>query len=353
MKKSSYGAIALGVIAMTSCVDRDDWTPDKLARGKTVAEDERLARGRASYTTYCSGCHGPEGDGEGPAARFLDPKPRDFRKGKVKFASVPAGEMPTDADLFRTITRGLHGTSMPSWQLLPKSEVEDIIAYIKTFTPNRKPPGATIAIPQDPWIKSPQKGIDAGEKLYHGLAACMSCHPAYVEKPKVVEYMKAYDVPFSSFREKPYESETKDSEWGQPIRPPDFLVDRIKSGTDKAELVRVIASGVGGTAMPSWGQTLDAKQLWGLAYYVESLALKRGSQEAADMKKALAEQPPYTPPPPPPPAPEPSAEPSASASASAAASAAPSASASASAAASAAPSAKPSAAPTASPKATK
>lgn len=347
MRISRYAAIAPFAIALTSCVDRDDWTPDKLARGKAVAEDERLARGQASYTTYCSGCHGPNGDGEGPAARFLDPKPRDFRKGKVKFAGVPAGEMPTDADLYRTITKGLHGTSMPSWYLLPKAEVDDIVEYIKTFTPNRKPPGSVVAIPADPWVKSPEKGIAEGEKLYHGLAACMSCHPSYVPKPKIVEDMKAYDVPFSSFREKPYESETKDSEWGAPIRPPDFLSDRIKSGTDKADLVRVIASGVGGTAMPSWGATLTPKQLWGLAYYVESLALLRGSQEAVDMKKAFAEQAPYTPPPPPAPTPEPTADPSASASGSA--SAAPSASASASAAASA----KPSAAPTVTPKATK
>ena len=343
MKNSRYAVIALGAIALTSCVDKDDWNPERLAQGKAGTEDLRLARGQASYTTYCSGCHGANGDGLGPAARFLEPKPRDFTKGKVKFASVPAGEMPTDADLYRTITMGLHGTSMPSWFLLPKTEVEDIIEYIKTFTPNRKSPGGIVAIPQDPWTKSPEKGVAEGEKLYHGLAACMSCHPAYTTKPKIVESMKSYDVPFSTFRANAYESETKDSEWGAPIRPPDFLVDPIKSGTARADLVRVIATGVGGTAMPSWGATLTPKQLWGLAYYVEFLAQMRGGKEAFDLKKSLLEQPPYTPPPPPPPAPppDPTADPSAAptASASATASAGPS----------SAPTAKPSAVPTAKP----
>lgn len=290
MTISRATAIALGAITLISCAE-DPWDPDKLLRGKSVAEQERLARGEAAYTTYCSGCHGPNGDGEGPAAKFLDPKPRDFTKGKVKFASVPAGEMPTDADLAHTITKGLHGTSMPSWYLLPKSDVDDIVAYIKTFTPNRKPAGAIVTIPQDPWAKAPERGVAEGEKLYHGLAACNSCHPAYVTKPQIVEAMKAYDLPSTGFRENPYDSEAKESEWGAPIRPPDFLRDRVKSGTDRSDLVRVIATGVGGTAMPSWGQTLTPKQLWGLAYYVESLALKRGTPEATEMKKSLAEQP--------------------------------------------------------------
>ncbi|MEZ4299991.1 MAG: c-type cytochrome [Polyangiaceae bacterium] len=337
MRILGYCAIAPLALAVSSCtVDGDKWAPDKLAHGKSIAADEKLQRGQASYNMYCSGCHGEAGDGEGPAAKFLSPKPRDLRKGKVKFASVAAGEMPTDDDLARTITRGLHGTSMPSWRLLPKDEVEDIIAYVKTFTPNRKPPGGIIAIPPDPWVKSPDKGVREGEKLYHGLAACMSCHPAYVERSKIADYMKAYDMPSSGFRDNLYSGDTKDSEWGQPITPPDFLADYIKSGTQREDLVRVIATGVGGTAMPSWGQTLNAKQLWGLAYYVEHLATLRGSAKAKEMKQAMLDQPEYKPPPPPPPPPppEPSADPSADPGASA----------------SAAPTAAPSATPTAAPK---
>ena len=67
-------------------------------------------------------------------------------------------------------------------------------------------------------------------------------------------------------------------------------------GDDKESLVRVIAAGVGGTAMPSWGSSLTAKQLWGLAYYVESIAMMRGSPEAKTMRKSLLEQPAFAPP---------------------------------------------------------
>jgi mono/diheme cytochrome c family protein len=290
MKRWLFIASTLGAAALLSCTQSEPWDPDELLRGTGVAEQKRLARGQASYATYCSGCHGASGDGEGPAARFLDPKPRDLRKGKVKFASVAAGEMPADADLAHIIRRGLAGTSMPAWNLLPEEEVDDIVAYIKTFTPERKPPGAILAIPADPWARAPQKGIAEGERVYHGIAGCNSCHPAYVAKPQIEQHMKSFDLPFSGFRERMYESEAKDSEWGQPITPPDFLRDQVKSGSRRQDLVRVIAAGVGGTAMPSWGATLSPKQLWGLAYYIEHLAAKRGTAEAAALRKSLLEQ---------------------------------------------------------------
>jgi mono/diheme cytochrome c family protein len=290
MRRHSLSLGALCAVALTSCSGGEAWAPEELLGGKPSVSAEQLARGRASYAMYCAGCHGDSGDGEGPAARFLDPKPRDFRKGKVKFASVAAGDMPTDADLAHTIVHGLSGTSMPAWNLIPKNEVDDIVAYIKTFTPERKPPGATIAIPADPWARAPEKGIAEGERMFHGLAACNSCHPSYATKAAIVAYALSFDLPDPTFRERMYDSESKDSEWGQPILPPDFLRDRVKSGPSRNELVRVIAAGVGGTAMPSWGATLTPKQLWGLAYYVEHLAKKRGTPEAASLRASLLSQ---------------------------------------------------------------
>ena len=81
-----------------------------------------------------------------------------------------------------------------------------------------------------------------------------------------------------------YESTVKDSQWGAPIRAPDFHVDRIKTGIELDTLVRVIAAGVGGTAMPTWAGSLDAEQLWGLAYYVRQLALQRGEGRTVSMR---------------------------------------------------------------------
>ncbi len=297
--------IAAASVALLSCAP-DNWSPDELLSGKPDTHAQSLRRGQEAYTLYCVGCHGEQGDGQGPASRFLTPKPRDFRKGRVKFAAVPAGTLPRDEDLMRIITSGLAGTSMPAWNLLTTEERTDIIAYIKTFSDAWKAtPGIPVPIKKDPFKKRPEDGVAEGEKVYHGLAACSSCHPAYATKAKIAEHMKAYDIPLSSFREAMYESVAKDSEWGEVIKPPDFLADRVKAGTTREDLVRVIAAGVGGTAMPSWGTSLSNEQLWGLAYYVESLVQIRDTKEASALKQTLLTQPEFKPPEPPPKPPEP------------------------------------------------
>ncbi len=218
----------------------------------------------------------------------MNPKPRDFRKGRVKFAAVPAGTLPRDEDLLATMNHGLTGTSMPSWRLIGEEDKRAIIAYLKTFSEiwQKEAPGAPVAVKADPWRKHPERGVAEGERVYHGLAACSSCHPAYVSRPTIVEHMKSYDIPFTGFRADLYESVEKESDWGAPIRPPDFLVDRTKSATTREELVRVIAAGVGGTAMPSWGATLTHQQIWGLAYYLESLIQNRASPAGVAQKRA-------------------------------------------------------------------
>ena len=68
--------------------------------------------GKAVYDRRCALCHGVEGDGKGAAADLLDPRPRDFTTGVYKIRST-ANRVPSDQDLFRIITDGMPGTSMP------------------------------------------------------------------------------------------------------------------------------------------------------------------------------------------------------------------------------------------------
>jgi len=48
----------------------------------------QAADGQAIYAQRCAICHGAEGDGNGPGAVNLDPKPRDFRRG-YEVAGIP------------------------------------------------------------------------------------------------------------------------------------------------------------------------------------------------------------------------------------------------------------------------
>ena len=83
------------------------------------------------YRKHCVHCHGITGDGRGPTARFLNPYPRDYRPAVYKFKSTYNASKPTDEDLHRVLINGVPGTAMPSFALLPGSEVEALVEYVK------------------------------------------------------------------------------------------------------------------------------------------------------------------------------------------------------------------------------
>ncbi len=284
--------MVVGLVVAFGCSGQENWGPDQLGAGKTSQPLRQLELGREVYATYCAGCHGEKGDGNGPAARFLNPKPRDFRIGKLKFANVPSGEPPRDEDYVRIITSGLMGTAMPAFPLLSAQERTAVVAYVRAFAVKKQGSGSLLAMGKDPFAKDPAKGIAEGRKVYHAIGQCWSCHPGYEPWSEIARFRSESSLPPTEASSDLYESKVKDSEWGLPIRPPDFLFDRIKTGTSVDSLAMVIGAGVGGTAMPTWAGVLEPKQIWGLAYYVRSLALQRGTDQADEIKKRLASQPP-------------------------------------------------------------
>ena len=83
------------------------------------------------YRRHCAHCHGTTGDGMGPTALILNPYPRDYRQGKFKFKATERAAKPTRIDLDRVIRYGVQGTAMPAFDLLPGSQVEALIEYVK------------------------------------------------------------------------------------------------------------------------------------------------------------------------------------------------------------------------------
>lgn len=75
---------------------------------------ELLAKGKTSFATNCVPCHGEKGDGAGPAAAALNPKPRNFGE---KFKN---GDKPEQ--VFKTLGEGLQGTAMVAFAHLPEEE---------------------------------------------------------------------------------------------------------------------------------------------------------------------------------------------------------------------------------------
>ncbi len=267
-------------------------SPAEFGFQKSIQET-RLEEGRTAYLRYCTGCHGEQGDGNGPAAGFFDPLPRDFQLADFKFSSTRSGQLPLDSDLRRTIKQGLRGSAMPPFDLLPDRTVEALIAYLKTFSPKwrERTPAKAIPIREDPFRPDPDKSeaISRGEFIYHGFATCWTCHPAYVSGQSINEYREAVGaMVFEGFRENVHQSAAKPNTRGVVMYPPDFRRDFMRSGSRVEDLYRTIAAGITGTAMPTWadsmempgrsegdGPLVEPVDLWALAYYVQSLIAQR------------------------------------------------------------------------------
>lgn len=84
---------------------------------------ESIARGKFVYQQECIGCHGNFGDGEGVAAKYLDPKPANFNSLRRIGAS---GGL-----LYYQIMNGITGTAMMSFKRELESEkIWDVSNYI-------------------------------------------------------------------------------------------------------------------------------------------------------------------------------------------------------------------------------
>lgn len=92
---------------------------------------EHLKQGRAVYMKNCMHCHGVSGDGAGPTADYLSPRPRDYRLGVFKFTSTLAAEKISRDDLHRILKHGIPGTYMPSFLLLGEKETRSVIEYVR------------------------------------------------------------------------------------------------------------------------------------------------------------------------------------------------------------------------------
>lgn len=290
MRRALVGSLVAAALLAAACGGpAPSFTQSRTLGGKVISP-ARLNRGARAYVPYCAACHGLKGDGKGSAASGLRPPPRDFTQGIFKFASVPAGELPTDADLARVVKKGLHGTAMLAWSDIPDGDVAAITDYIKTFSPRweDQEAGTPIVPSPDPWTETRKSdAIARGRLVYHGFARCLACHPSYARAEEVnaasLELLKRPATP----REDPFAAVRTRSEMGFDVMPPDFLRDPLRAGESLPELYVTIAAGIGGTAMPAWKDSMSEPDLWALAHYVRSLVEIRATEEAMRMRNAL------------------------------------------------------------------
>lgn len=301
--------LVLGMVAGLSLAagcrslsDRVTFARPLVLAGQEVSVDV-LEQGREQYVQNCYACHGMAGDGKGPASHYYRPPPRDLTQGLYKFGGVVDG-LPHDEDFVRIIERGLVGTPMLEWDI-PDAELHPIIQYVKSLShvwQEAEELGQRIPVDTDTWQGQEQAATARGKQVYHGLATCQQCHPAYATKQEMFDASRAVgNRPLTEFRSQPFQSETKESQYEADgkkmvIMPPDFLFNEVRSGHDVKDLYRIISAGIPGTAMPTWYGALPAPDVWAMAYYVQSLIAMRGTPQASALREALASASEFVPP---------------------------------------------------------
>jgi len=231
---------------------------------------ELLALGKQTFQKECVACHGALGNGQGDAAYLLYPRPRDFTSSQFRIISTWDG-VPTDTDLFQTISRGMPGSAMPSWAHLPEDTRWGLVHYVKSFAKlplkvnaAREPDksgsggaGVVTVAPEPPYDEAAR--ARAGELFARG---CAPCHGATGRGDGAQKQV--------------------DSK-GYATRPRDLTLGVYKGSPEAADVYRRIVAGLPGSPMPQSGY-LQGNDAWHLVHYVRGLS-SDAQRAKAEMKK--------------------------------------------------------------------
>jgi DMSO reductase family type II enzyme heme b subunit len=232
--------IIIFVFGISFCLTLGSYTADVIASEK----------GESLFKKHCEVCHGENGEGDGPAARFLFPKPRVLTDGLFKVRSTPSGEPPADKDILDIIKNGMPGSSMPSLSELSEEEMDAIVEYVKELGEIEYEPERVIR-PGAPPSATPQL-IAEGKKVYERMK-CWECHG---DEGKG-DGPKAKDL--------------KD-DWKYPAPPNAFTVGIYKGGGTPSDVYLRFTTGMDGSPMPSYEGSLKDEERWALVFYTLSLA---------------------------------------------------------------------------------
>ena len=86
----------------------------------------------SNYRQLCANCHGVTGKADGPVAKTLKPRPKDFTDAKVMAHS-------SNETLFKIIKGGGqstgHSPMMPAWAgILTDQQISELVGYIRSFS---------------------------------------------------------------------------------------------------------------------------------------------------------------------------------------------------------------------------
>ena len=270
------------------------WGQDEVPEGFKIQgkpgqpSAEQIEAGKRVYFTKCVWCHGVEGAGDGPGADRLWPRPRNFNSGTFKIRHTASGELPLiDVDLFQTVTHGLPGSAMPSWEgILTDEQRKDVLAFVTTqlvkdrdWQDEEFESFTVLQLDQIQPTPPTPESIKRGSELVIEKK-CIECHGLEGRGDGNAFNLK--------------------DDWGFPIQPADWhkcwnFRGSRQDAYNVKNIFRTFSTGINGTPMPSFADTTSVEDRWDIANYVQSLCERveeiniAGGQVSEEIAKTLSE----------------------------------------------------------------
>ncbi len=267
--------------------------PEGFKKGELAPEPaaEMIEAGKRVYFTKCVWCHGVDGAGDGPSADRLWPRPRNFNQGTFKIRRTASGELPLfDAkkptpgqnDLFETLTHGLPGSAMPSWEgILTEEQRLQVLSFVTTqlvkdrkFTDKQSEAQTVLQLDDLKPIPATEESITKGAELVKEKK-CVECHGTEGRGDGNAFNLK--------------------DDWGFSIQPANWHKCWNFRGSRQdpynvKNIFRTFSTGVNGTPMPSFADNSTVQERWHIANFVNSLCERKADGKPLDIDP-LADKP--------------------------------------------------------------
>jgi DMSO reductase family type II enzyme heme b subunit len=277
-KAGVVAATAFGIILVTGSTGvslfAQDALPEGFKKGELAPEPsaEMIEAGKRVYFTKCVWCHGVDGAGDGPGADRLWPRPRNFNQGTFKIRHTASGELPLfDAkkptpgqnDLFETVTHGLPGSAMPSWEgILTEEQRLQVLSFVTTqlvkdrkFNDKESEYQTILQLADLKPKPATEESLKRGSELIVEKK-CVECHGAEGRGDGNAFNLK--------------------DDWGFSIQPADWHKCWNFRGSRQdpynvTNIFRTFSTGVNGTPMPSFADSTTIDERWDIANWVNFL----------------------------------------------------------------------------------